>query len=48
MEAQGYRCEPLDDGVARANLDDETGFFSAAKKYELFGPEAKAFAAPTS
>lgn len=54
MEAQGYRCAPLDDGVACANLADETGFFIAAKKYEIFGPDVpdvpdvKASAAPTS
>lgn len=48
LEAQGYRCAPLDDGVACANLADETGFFLAAKRYEIFGPGVQASAAPTS
>ncbi|SEE72561.1 hypothetical protein SAMN04489740_2323 [Arthrobacter alpinus] len=38
MEAQGYRCAPLDDGVACANLASGIGFFIAAQKYEIFGP----------
>ncbi|MDJ0312633.1 hypothetical protein [Arthrobacter sp. H35-D1] len=37
MEAQGYRCAPLDDGVACANLASGTGFFIAAESYEIFG-----------
>lgn len=37
-EAQGYRCAPLDDGVACANLSNGLGFFVSADKYELFGP----------
>lgn len=41
MEAQGYRCAPLDDGVACANLAVGMGFFIAAGKYELFGPGTK-------
>lgn len=40
MEAQGYRCAPLDDGVACANLATGTGFFISAGKYQIFGAEA--------
>jgi hypothetical protein len=36
MDAQGYRCASLDDGVACANLASGVGFFIAAEKYELF------------
>ena len=36
MESQGYRCAPMDDGVACANLASGVGFFIAAEKYELF------------
>lgn len=36
MDAQGYRCAPMDDGVACANLASGLGFFVAAEKYELF------------
>lgn len=39
MDAQGYRCAPMDDGVACANLASGVGFFIAAGKYELFGPD---------
>lgn len=39
MEAQGYRCAPLDDGVACANLASGTGFYIAAESYEIFGAE---------
>jgi len=47
MEAQGYRCAPMDDGVACANLSSGLGFFIAAQKYSLFGPgHAAATAAP--
>jgi hypothetical protein len=38
MEAQGYRCAPMDDGVACANLSSGLGFYVAAQKYSLFGP----------
>lgn len=38
MESQGYRCAPMDDGVACANLASGLGFFLAAEKYEFFGP----------
>ncbi|MHA7271003.1 hypothetical protein [Arthrobacter sp. HLT1-20] len=38
MESQGYRCAPLDDGVACANLASGLGFFLAADTYQLFGP----------
>lgn len=37
MEDQGYRCAPMDDGVACANLASGVGFFIAEGKYELFG-----------
>ncbi|WP_146238817.1 hypothetical protein [Arthrobacter livingstonensis] len=47
MEAEGYRCAPMDDGVACANLATGLGFFAAAEKYELFGPGHKA-ASPAS
>lgn len=39
MDAEGYRCAPLDDGVACANLANGAGFFISAEKYELFGPD---------
>ena len=39
MEVQGYRCAPMDDGVACANLVSDLGFFVAAKKYEIFGTD---------
>ncbi|WP_425865165.1 hypothetical protein [Arthrobacter sp. TWP1-1] len=39
IEAQGYRCAPMDDGVACANLASGLGFFVAAEKYELFGTD---------
>lgn len=42
MEAQGYRCAPLDDGVACANLATGTGFFISADKYQIFGGETPA------
>lgn len=38
MEADGYRCSPLDDGVACANLASGLGFFVSDEKYQLFGP----------
>ena len=40
MEAHGYRCAPLDDGVACANLASGTGFFIAAESYKIFGPDS--------
>ncbi|MFQ4147602.1 hypothetical protein AAGW05_02715 [Arthrobacter sp. LAPM80] len=50
IEAQGYRCAPMDDGVACANLASGVGFFVAEGKYELFGavpaPDASQPAAP--
>lgn len=42
MDAEGYRCVPLDDGVACANLANGAGFFISADKYELFSPEQAA------
>lgn len=36
MESRGYRCAPMDDGVACANLASGVGFFIAADTYELF------------
>ncbi|MHA7305289.1 hypothetical protein ACX80E_08600 [Arthrobacter sp. TMN-49] len=51
MESQGYRCAPLDDGVACANLASGVGFFVAAEKYELFGagqPTKQPTSSPTA
>lgn len=48
MEAQGYRCAPLDDGVACANLAAGIGFFISATKYEIFGSAAEESTAPAA
>ncbi|WP_315914309.1 hypothetical protein [Arthrobacter sp. lap29] len=48
MESQGYRCAPLDNGVACANLADGIGFFIASGKYEIFGPDTQAGSTPTA
>lgn len=37
LEARGYRCAPMDSGVACANLADGIGFFVSQGSYELFG-----------
>ncbi|MDN5667090.1 MAG: hypothetical protein L0G87_01685 [Renibacterium salmoninarum] len=37
LDAKGYRCVPMDSGVACANLGNGTGFFVAQDKYQLFG-----------
>lgn len=37
LDSQGYRCVPMDSGVACANLSNGVGFFIAKDKYELFG-----------
>ncbi|MCQ9165738.1 hypothetical protein [Arthrobacter sp. STN4] len=42
MEADGYRCAALDDGVACANLATGLGFFVASGSYELLGPGHRA------
>ncbi|MDJ0317409.1 hypothetical protein [Arthrobacter antibioticus] len=47
MDEQGYRCAPMDDGVACANLANGTGFFISPGKYELFSPEKKTEQSPT-
>ncbi|WP_207345746.1 hypothetical protein [Arthrobacter sp. E3] len=39
MEAHGYRCAPMDDGVACANLASGTGFFIAAETYKILGAD---------
>ncbi|WP_045077681.1 hypothetical protein [Psychromicrobium lacuslunae] len=36
LDAQGYRCAPLDDGVACANLSNGVGFFVSKDSYQLF------------
>ncbi len=38
MESDGFRCAPLDDGVACANLATGLGFFVSSDNYKLFGP----------
>lgn len=49
VDAAGYRCASLDDGVACANLASGLGFFVSREQYELFGPGHKAPAtAPAS
>lgn len=35
VERNGYRCAPLDDGVACANLSNGAGFFVARNRYVL-------------
>lgn len=39
MESAGYRCSPMDDGVACANLARGLGFFISGEKYQLFGTQ---------
>ncbi|ALE07564.1 hypothetical protein AL755_04830 [Arthrobacter sp. ERGS1:01] len=50
MDSLGYRCAPLDDGVACANLAAGIGFFVSAGSYELLKPgsNAPASTAPAS
>lgn len=36
LDARGYRCAPLDAGVACANLSNGVGFFVSKDSYQLF------------
>lgn len=38
VESGGYRCAPMDDGVACANMASGLGFFISREKYQFFGP----------
>lgn len=37
LDARGYRCAPLDSGVACANLSNGVGFYVSKDSYQLFG-----------
>lgn len=40
LDAMGYRCAPMDEGVACANLSNGVGFFVSKESYQLFGVKA--------